>query len=81
MRVVGAREANQNFSELLREVEGGREVTITRHGKPVARLLPARPKPVAAAERRKAVAEMVKLMKKGIDLGGRSYTRDEMHEP
>jgi len=80
MRTIGAREANQRFSELLREVEAGKDVTITRHGKPVARLSSVRGKTRSAAERKKAVAEMVRLMKKGLDLGGRSYRRDEMHE-
>jgi prevent-host-death family protein len=80
MRIVGAREANQRFSELLREAEGGNEVTITRHGKHVARLSPARQKPAATAERRKAIEEMVRLMRKGLDLGDGRYSRDELHE-
>ena len=80
MRTMGAREANQRFSELLREVEKGDEVTITRHGRPVARLAPARPTRAAAVERRKAMAKMIDLMRQGIDLGGRRYSRDEMHE-
>ena len=80
MRTIGAREANQRFSELLREVEAGKDVTITRHGKPVAHLSSVRGKTRSVAERKKAVAEMVRLMKKGLDLGGRSYSRDEMHE-
>src|SRR5689334_7055623 len=42
MRTVGAREANQQFSRLLKEAESGREITITRNGQPVARLGPAR---------------------------------------
>jgi antitoxin (DNA-binding transcriptional repressor) of toxin-antitoxin stability system len=42
MRTVTAREANQNFSRLLAEVEGGETVVITRHGRPVAEF---RPKP------------------------------------
>jgi len=33
MRTIGAREANQRFSELLREVESGKEITITGHCK------------------------------------------------
>ncbi|HEY3778555.1 MAG TPA: type II toxin-antitoxin system prevent-host-death family antitoxin [Rhizomicrobium sp.] len=79
MGTVGAREANQRFAELLRQAEGGNEFTITRHGKPVARLGPARARPSEAA-RKKAVAEMARLMRKGIDLGGRHYSRDEMHD-
>ena len=38
---VGAFEAKNRLSELLRLVEGGRSVVITRHGRAVARLVPA----------------------------------------
>jgi prevent-host-death family protein len=79
MRTVGAREANQQFSRLLREAEKGEEIAITRNGRVVARLGPARPIRSVRAQK-KAVEEMVRLMKKGFDLGGRRFTRDEMHE-
>ena len=39
--VVSATDAKRQFSRLLREVENGRCVTITRDGRPVAVLLPA----------------------------------------
>jgi prevent-host-death family protein len=37
---VGAYEAKSHFSELLAKVEAGEEFTITKHGLPVARLVP-----------------------------------------
>lgn len=40
MRRVSIREANQNFSRLVKEVEAGETVVITRQGKPVATLEP-----------------------------------------
>lgn len=40
MRTIGAFEAKNRLSELLQAVENGEEVTITRHGRPVARLVP-----------------------------------------
>jgi prevent-host-death family protein len=43
MRFVGAFEAKNKLSQLLDLVEQGEEVTITRHGKEVARLVPVRP--------------------------------------
>ena len=33
-------EARSNLSRLLKEAERGEEVVITRHGKPVAKLVP-----------------------------------------
>ena len=43
MREVGAFEAKNKLGQLLDLVERGEEVTISRHGKEVARLVPARP--------------------------------------
>lgn len=37
---VGAFEANTHLSSLLEQVELGEEVTITKHGRPIARLVP-----------------------------------------
>jgi prevent-host-death family protein len=37
---VGVHEAKSTLSELLRRVAAGEEVTITRGGEPVARLVP-----------------------------------------
>ena len=39
---VGAFEAKTRLSELLQRVESGEQVTITKHGRPVARLVPIR---------------------------------------
>lgn len=41
MKTVGAYEAKTHLPRLLDEVERGAEITITRHGRPVARLIPA----------------------------------------
>ena len=40
---VGVLEAKNRLSELLDRVERGEQITITRHGKPVASLRPATP--------------------------------------
>ncbi len=39
--IVGAFEAKTKFSELLERVHQGEEITITKHDKPIARLVPA----------------------------------------
>jgi prevent-host-death family protein len=39
-KAISASEANQRFSELLREVAQGRSFTVTSRGRPVARVLP-----------------------------------------
>ena len=78
MRAVSAREANQSFSRILQEAEAGESVVITRRGKPVAVLAPYSQKLSRGRER--AIERIVALMRKGIPLGGRRFTRDEMHE-
>ena len=48
---VGAFEAKTKFSELLERVSEGAEITITKHEKPVARLVPfEKPSHVELAE-------------------------------
>jgi prevent-host-death family protein len=41
MLTVNLAQAKARLSELLDKVESGEEVTITRHGRPVAHILPA----------------------------------------
>ncbi len=41
---VGAYEAKTNLSRLLERVEGGERITLTRHGRPVAMLVPVEEK-------------------------------------
>ncbi len=78
MRFVTAREANQGFSQILKQAEEGEAIVITRRGRPVALLTPY---PASnARERELAVQHIVHLMRKGIRIG-RRFTRDEMHEP
>jgi prevent-host-death family protein len=55
VKEVGILEAKTHLSALLNEVSAGGEVTITRHGKPIARLVP----PLATPrDRRQAVADI-----------------------
>jgi prevent-host-death family protein len=45
MKTVGAFEAKTHFSALLEEIEQGGEITITKHGRPVAKLVPVSGQP------------------------------------
>lgn len=65
---MGAYEAKTHFAELLERVAGGEEVTITRHGVPVARVVPVGPSS-SIEERRKAIAAIKGLAQQN-DLGG-----------
>ncbi len=43
MDSFNVQEAKTNLSRLLARVEAGEEIVISRHGRPVARLVPAKP--------------------------------------
>jgi len=76
MLTIGAFEAKTHLSSLLDRVAAGEEVVITRHGQPVARLVPAeradRETALAAAE------ELRRHLRQGarLDLDWRAL-RDE----
>ena len=76
MITVGAFEAKTKLSELLDRVEAGEQVLITRHGKPVARMM--RHFHSTLEERQKAYEELVRL-RDGTSLGGLDWKelRDE----
>ncbi|MGO8867920.1 MAG: type II toxin-antitoxin system Phd/YefM family antitoxin [Alphaproteobacteria bacterium] len=57
MREIGAFEAKNKLGQLLDLVERGEEITITRHGRQVARLVPARHK-VSREEARAALGRI-----------------------
>jgi prevent-host-death family protein len=50
MRRIGAYAAKTHLPRLLDEVAAGETITITKHGRPVAILAPARAPRLAAAE-------------------------------
>jgi len=78
MRSITAREANQSFSRILADAENGDSIVITRRGKPVAVIAPYGPP--MPPERDRAIERIVALMRQGLPLRGRRFTRDEMHE-
>ena len=68
LHTVGAYAAKAHFSELLERVAGGETVTITKHGTPVAQLVPVGNKS-SEADRRSAILS-IRELSKGISLGG-----------
>jgi len=51
-KVIQATEANRHFSRILREVRQGDSYTITSHGQPIARIVPAGAKGSEATKQR-----------------------------
>jgi prevent-host-death family protein len=62
MREVQASEAKTHLPQLLDDVERGETIVITRHGRPIARLVPDEDK--RQAEVREAVAA-IRALRKG----------------
>jgi prevent-host-death family protein len=82
-RSVSAREANQQFSRILRDVEAGAEILVTRRGQPVARIVPASPpsrERRLTPEQEAAHARSMERLRKGWDLGGGKFNRDELYD-
>lgn len=65
---VGAYEAKTHLSELLEKVEAGEEITITKHGAPVAKLVPV--KKEASREERVAAIEWIQKLASRLSLHG-----------
>jgi prevent-host-death family protein len=81
MATVGSYEAKTHLPRLLERVEQGEIITITRHGKPVARLVPA----AAGTAPRPEVVEVIEAMRvfqerEGPVLGDDLSIRDLIEE-
>ena len=69
MRTIGAYEAKTHLPRLLDEVEKGERITITKHGRPVAILVPPDTEPARDVE---ALMERMREFRKGNRLNGLS---------
>jgi prevent-host-death family protein len=67
MHTVGTFEAKTHLSELLDRVAKGDEITITRNGKPIARLVPVGDG--ATASDRRELARRIDKARRGVKLG------------
>jgi prevent-host-death family protein len=61
MKHVQSSEAKARFSELLDQVEQGETIIITRHGKPIARIVPDEER---RRQRVKAAIEAIEKLRK-----------------
>lgn len=80
MRTITKEQAASDFAAMMKEVIAGEEVVITDDGVAVARIIPLQ-RPLAGAERDRAIERMMESLDKcRLNLGGRRFSRDEMHE-
>jgi prevent-host-death family protein len=83
-KVLTLRDANQQFSSLVRAAEAGQEFLITRRGKAVARLIPAVDTQSGrglSSEQAAALGRLRKRIGAGFDLSAlHPVDRDRLHE-
>ncbi len=80
MRRVSLREANQNFSSCVAEVEAGESLILVRRGKPVARIVPFTEEEPRDPKHEAAVKKLAAFLKEGLDLGGIKVNREELYD-
>jgi prevent-host-death family protein len=80
MRRVSLREANQNFSSCVAEVEAGESLILVRRGKPVARIVPFSEEEPRDPKHEAAVKKLAAFLKEGLDLGGIKVKREELYD-
>ncbi len=69
MTEIGASEAKTHLHRLLQRVEAGERFVITRHSRPVAELIPYRPRDVGKV---RAAIESLKEFQRTHSLGDRT---------
>lgn len=78
METVGLFEAKTHLSELVARAEQGEEVIITRHNKPVAKLVPISEVPASLVEKRRRALEQLQAIGRGVAERGGPLTREEI---
>ncbi|MEI9984217.1 MAG: type II toxin-antitoxin system prevent-host-death family antitoxin [Aliidongia sp.] len=76
---VSAREANQQFSDILSRAARGEAVVITRRGEPVAQLTKFGVN-AAVDDNGAAWDRLTAILESGFSLGGASFDRDELYQ-
>jgi prevent-host-death family protein len=73
-QTITASQANQRFSQMLREVETGRSFIVTSHGRPVARLVP-----VGAEDQTPALGELLAFLETLPRREAGAWRRDDLY--
>ncbi len=72
---IGANEAKTHLPALLERVARGERIAITKHGRPVARLVPVER---TGPDRRRETVERLKRFREGPDPGRSGRTADHL---
>ncbi len=78
MESVGLFEAKTHLSELIARAERGEEVIITRHNKPVAKLVPISEVSPELYQRRMAALDALQAVGRAVEKRGGPITVEEV---
>jgi prevent-host-death family protein len=76
VKTVGASEAKTRFASLLRQAEKGREIVITKRGRPVARLVP----PVLPKKCDRSVFDKLRVLRGSVVLAKGETLKDLINQ-
>lgn len=79
MRAVSLMGANQQFSRLIRDVEEGEEILVTRRGRRIAKMSPYYAFKERDPQWFSAYERLMDFMDEGMDLGGLRVERDDLY--
>jgi prevent-host-death family protein len=77
MKIITASNANRGFSNLLREVRKGEEITILSRGTPVAKITSVNS---ASLQKNAMKTLLLSRLKTQSVTGSRNWTRDELYK-
>ena len=77
---ISLRDINQHLPQYVKAVEAGDEIIITRRGVPIVRMVSIPAEKKLTKEQQAAKKRLLILMQKGLNLGGKSFKRDDLHE-
>ncbi|HTQ13914.1 MAG TPA: type II toxin-antitoxin system prevent-host-death family antitoxin [Rhizomicrobium sp.] len=81
-KTISAAEANRAFSRLLKDVRKGESYTVTSHGEPVARIVPAGEETRESEKVRRDAAWQALLarLRSQPAMNSGQWSRDEAHD-
>jgi prevent-host-death family protein len=78
-RTISVSTADRQFSTVLGYIASGETIVITRHGEPIAQLVPYK-RPAADETRLAAWNRLLKTLEEGVHSGGATFERESLYE-
>jgi prevent-host-death family protein len=79
-QLVSLREFNHHLAQYIHSIEQGNEVIVTRRGKPIVTMTPFKNVLQLTRQQQKSRKNLSSIMKKGLSLKGKVFSRDNLHE-